>query len=284
MSNRSSKCEVDEYHLCTSLRHENLPNFGCKPSAAFELGSFVRVCDTPPVHLDAESSEDSSSDDESVRETLEKRRSSYKWVSDMNDTCGNVGIVCDGRKRLGVTRVLFEDEFYFYHDEWLKSVADEDVDEPLRDVLQRRYEIVVNRTAHLIFSGESAFHFVQPQYVRVIRPRDMDSARKCNPLSRWTPLMEDTVDKVGMVAGGILRCGITTVLFEDGRFYTYKDEWLRSVTLVVGKSQFLQSDTRPSQQVDSSVWQHMRERYFTQRIKKEKVEKQVRYTSVKKNV
>lgn len=230
------------------------------------MGSFVRVCEKPPLLDDENDSSEDSLSDFDFNLADEKMRKKCKWVQSMDGKCGKVGIVVCGVKALAITRVRFDDgDEYAYRDEWLEPVADKAVGEFLRRRLQSCYDKVANRTADVVFSGQSTFHFAQPQFVLVIRPFDVKSAREMLP--GWTPLMDATVGEIGMVTGGILDRGVTTVLFEDGVFYNYKDEWLRSVTPVVGESRFLQQSTMPvDSKVNSIVWQQMRERYFAKKI------------------
>lgn len=263
------------YRFLDSCVYESLPSMGGRPSAKFKIGSFVRVRDTPPTNKSsADTSSDKKSKKSSADESIEDKylmqlRAEVKWVPSMNRTCSKVGIVCDGFKQLGCTRVLFKNRYFTYWDEWLLPVDKKDLDKSLRDPLERRYETLADITSKQVFSGQSAFHFVQPQYVRVLGPNDIDAALNQSPF--WTVRMNETIGKVGMVAGGVLHKGLTDVLFDDGTFYIYKDEWLCSVTQVVGESQFLRSETESTEQVDSSVWQSMRERYLRQIIGQENV-------------
>jgi len=224
------------------------------------------VCEKSALSEDELSSSEDSSSDDSYDPAEEETRRKCKWVQSMDSKCGMVGIVVWGAKALVITRVRFDDgDEYAFRDEWLEPVADEAVGKYLRRRLQSFYDEVADRTADVVFRGQSTFHFVQPQFVLVIRPSDAESAREMCP--KWTRSMESTVGEIGMVTGGMLQRGITTVLFEDGIFYNYKDEWLRSVTPVVGESRFLQQSTMPvDSQVNSIVWQRMRERYFAKKI------------------
>lgn len=172
-----------------------------KGVSSFGNGTFVRVCASRPP---------------------DAKMHPVKWTAKMDAHCNHIGIVSGGSIEKSASQVILVDDWWYYHDAWLTRVAEEDVDVGLRDTLRKRLQLVQRQIAKSVFAGQSTLNFHRPVYVRVRKPESVPKG--C--VLEWTSPMDETDGRVGVVAGGALSKGVTTVLFEGSEFANYLDTWI----------------------------------------------------------